>query len=138
MVEEVNNFPNEIKNIIYSYIPDINKVFLNKDNYVKNHNIIRKNINKKKIEQYIRKTIIRDHAFVFREILKENIEKWIGLKNYYYRGCIFSNYLFFLKSFCIDNESEKCQIILINVMNKLCLTKNQYKKNHIRYIRLID
>jgi hypothetical protein len=127
--------PNETKNIIFSYIPNIKKVFLNKTNYITNHTLIRKYINNKKIEEYIRKTIRQDHYFVFKQILYENIVKWIEMKNYYYRNCIYSNYLVFLLSYCNDYESFKCEKNILTMMEKLGLRENQYKKNNIRYIR---
>jgi hypothetical protein len=136
--KKVSILPYELKNIIYSYIPTIVKVFLNKDNYIENHNIIRNYINKKEIENYIRKIIRQDNDFVFKQILNENLINWLNLKNYYYRNCIYSNYIIFLNSYCIDNESYKCKNIIVKIMEKLGIIKNQHKKKYIKYIRRLE
>jgi hypothetical protein len=134
----LRKLPNDIKTIIFSYIPKIITIFLNKNIYIENHNLIRTYINKKNIENYIRKTVRQDNDFVFKQILNENLIKWLQLRNYYYRNCIYSNYIIFLNSFCIDNESHKCKKIIIELMEKLGFTKNQHKKKYIKYIRSID
>jgi hypothetical protein len=131
----IMNLPYENRNIIFSFIPIEQKIFLNKSNYIQNHKLIHNYINKKYIEEYIRKTIRQDHDFVFKQIFNENLIKWIQIRNYYYRNSVYSNYLMFLNDYCIDNESYKCQKYIMKMMDKLGLRKNQYKKKYIRYIR---
>ena len=43
--------------------------------------------------------------------------------------------LYFIKDYCIENDSEKCRIMINNFLEKLGLCKNQHKKNIIRNIR---
>ena len=76
----------------------------------------------------------RDYAFVFKQILKENSQKWLDLKNYYYQEYNYSNYLYFLSSYCIDNDSPKCRYLINELFNELGISKNQHKKNIRRHI----
>ena len=48
---------------------------------------------------------------------------------------IYKNYIYFIKDFCIENNSEKCRITINNFLEKLGLCKNQHKKNIIKHIR---
>ena len=57
------------------------------------------------------------------------------MKNYYYKNGIHSNYIVFLESYAIDNESVKCRKIIGELFEELGLRKNQHKKNSIKYIR---
>ena len=57
------------------------------------------------------------------------------MKEYYYKDRIFSNYLIFLDTYTIDNESIKCRKLIKELFEILGLNKNQHKKNTIRYIR---
>jgi predicted ABC-type ATPase len=88
-----------------------------------------------KIEEYIRTMIRQDNEFVFDTMLSENWEKWLSMKKCYYRGCIYSNYLIFLNTYCVENESYKCKQILTDYFLKQGMSKNQHKKNAVKYIR---
>ena len=68
-------------------------------------------------------------------ILKENYKRWIKVSKYYYKECIYLNYLIFLESYTIENESTKCRKIIGELLKELGLSKNQHKKNTIQYIR---
>ena len=57
------------------------------------------------------------------------------MRKYYYKECIYANYLNFLESYAIDNESSKCRTLLIKLFEEEGLKKNQHKKNVVRYIR---
>ena len=77
----------------------------------------------------------QDNDFVFNEILKENYNRWIKMKKYYYKDCIYLNYLIFLESYAIESESAKCRKLIGELLKELGLSKNQHKKNTIKYIR---
>ena len=47
----------------------------------------------------------------------------------------FNNYVNFLESYAIDNNSLKCRKLIINIFEEEGLNKNQHKKNLIRNIR---
>lgn len=136
--DRLNVMPQDVKNIIYNYIPKIALTFLNKSNYNENHKIVRNYINKKHLENYIRKIVRQDNSFVFNKILNENLEKWLNIKNYYHKDCIYANYLIFLNSYCIDYESFNCKKLIVELMEKQGFLKNQHKKKYIKYIRSIN
>uniref|UniRef100_A0A6C0KRH7 Uncharacterized protein n=1 Tax=viral metagenome TaxID=1070528 RepID=A0A6C0KRH7_9ZZZZ len=77
LFKNIDNLPTELIGMIYEYIPKIVKVFLSKKIYLEDHWLIRKYINKRDIENYIRTMIRQDNKFVFNEILKENKKKMV-------------------------------------------------------------
>jgi len=111
--------PNELLNIIFLYIPDVNKLRLNKYYYKKYHKIVIKYLIKNNIESYIRFMIRRDNEFVIKHLIKENHVRWFNFKNYYYKGLEFDNYISFLKYYSSENNSNKCETEINNFMKKI-------------------
>ena len=136
LLKNINYLADELVDLINSYIPKIVKVFLSKQFYLEDHLLIRNHIDKNNIENYFRTIIRQDNSFVFNQILNENKNKWLNMKKYYYKNSIYANYLIFLESYCIENESTNCRKLLIELFEELGLSKNRYKKkNIIKYIR---
>jgi hypothetical protein len=133
--QNINNLPKELYLIVNSYIPAIAKIQLNKELYVKYHYLFRNYINRKQLENYIRVTVRQDNDFVFNQLLQENYNKWFNIKKYLYQDCIYANYIYFLKTYCVENQSTKCKEKIDNLIQELGLSKNQHKKNIIRNIR---
>ncbi len=134
--KNVGKLPDELIGLIKCYIPKCVTIFLTKENYQRDHHLLLKTIiDKKLIEEYIRVMIRQDNDYVLYNLLVENQERWLGMKNYYYRSGIYNNYLSFLKSYCLDHDADNCYNLLINLFEELGLSKNQHKKNAIRYIR---
>ena len=127
----IDKLPLDIINIIKEYIPLTSLIFTNKDNYIKYHYLLKIKLR----EHYIRNIIRRDYDFVFERILNENYKKWIMLKQYMYKNIIYGNYIYFLKDYCLTNESIKCRIILNQFLEENGLCKNQHKKNPSKHIR---
>ena len=92
-------------------------------------------INKQNIENYFRAMIRQDNNFVFKQLLVENKNKWLDMKKYYYKTGIYTNYITFIYSYAIENESTKCRQLFNDLIQELGLSKNQHKKNIIKYIR---
>ena len=135
LFKNIDILPTALIQIIEEYIPPIVTIFLTKQNYINNHRLIKKYINKRNTENYIRAMVRQDNYFVFNQLLIENWERWLHLKKYYYRSCIYSNYLHFLDDYCIDNESNECRNLILKLLEELGLSRNQHKKNTVRYIR---
>lgn len=135
ILKNIDKLPYELFDIIYSYIPKSVTIFLTKKNYTEDHHIIRLLIKKIDIENYIRTMVRCDNDFVFKQLLVENYYRWLNMRKYYYKECIYCNYLNFLESYAIDNQSTKCREIIINLFEEQGLRKNQHKKNTIRYIK---
>ena len=134
-LKNIDELSYELIDIIYSYIPKSVTIFLTKKNYIKEHYLLRSFINKKHIEQYIRTMVRQDNDFVFKLLLVENYKRWLNMKKYYYKECIYGNYLNFLESYAIDNQSTKCRKLILKLFEEEGLSKNQHKKNTNRYIR---
>ena len=133
--KNVDKLPEQLISIIYSYVPKIVTTFLTKENYLRDHHLIRNFVDKRKIEQYIRCMVRQDNDFVLKQLLVENYRRWLDMKKYYYRESIYSNYINFLESYAIDNDSSKCRKIIQELFEEQGLSKNQHKKNTIKYIR---
>jgi ribosomal protein S24E len=133
--QNINYLPKELYLIVNSYIPAIAKILLNKELYMKYHHLLKSSINRKELENYIRTTVRQDHDFVFNQMLRENFNKWFNIKKYLYRDCIYANYIYFLKTYCVENQSTKCKENIDILIQELGLSKNQHKKNIIRNIR---
>ena len=133
--KNMNVLTDDVLNIIYAYIPKSATIFLNKDYYLSEHCLIRKYINKKNIEKYMRTMLRQDNNFVFNQLIIENHKRWLNMKNYYYKECIYGNYLNFLESYALDNQSIKCRQLIINLFEQQGFRKKQHKKNTSRYVK---
>lgn len=121
--------PDVIIDTIKSYLLTSSCVFLTKNNYINQHYCIRNLIPRSKTENYMRDMVKRDNDFVFIHIVNENYDKWIKMKHYIYKNVIYKNYFYFMKDFCIENESHKCRILLTEYLNEHGLCQNQHKNN---------
>ena len=132
--KNLNKLPIELIEIIKEYLSLLTLIFLNKEYYFKYHNLFTESI-KSKSEIYIRTMIRQDNDFIINNLFYESSIRWISMYNYYYKDCIYMNYLYFLLHYSIDNDSEKCVRLLNNLIKELGFKKNQHKKKTIRYIR---
>ena len=137
LLNNINKLPNEIVLLIESYVPETRKLFWSKELYEANHKLLLQylSIHNKNIEEYIRSIIRRDHDFVFSRLLVDNFDRWSNLRSYLNKDCIYMNYLVFLHSYCLDFDSQKCLQLLNPIIDKLGFSKNQHKKNLIKYIK---
>jgi hypothetical protein len=123
----LENIPDELKNIVWEYVPLITKAFVTKENYLKYHRIILSNCLQK--ESYIRDMIKRDNDFVFNQIVNECYTKWIRIKKYVYKDSRYLNYLYFIRDYCVEQESTKCKNVLDHYFEINGISINQHKKN---------
>lgn len=130
-----DKLPFYIINEIKKYLSNKTLIFINREKYINTHYLIRQQIPSTKFESYIRNILYRDFDFVFRQIIQENYLNWFQIKGYMYKNIMYKNYIYFIKGFCIENNSEKCRIIIHDFLEKLGLCKNQHKKNIIKHIR---
>ena len=127
----INNLPFELLDIIFSYIPDISKLRLNKYYYEKYHPIVRKNIKNGCCESYIRSMIRRDNNFIIRYLIRENYVRWVGMIDYYNGGLEFYNYISFLRYYCDEFNSKKCEEEINKYIKENVVGKNIVEKNII-------
>jgi hypothetical protein len=128
--------PEVIIEIIKDFIPASILVFLNKTLYFSyHHHIIKNMIPCYNMQLFIRKTIRQDHEFVFMRIVSEKFMNWFLLKNYQNGNTVYANYLYFIKTYCVEHESYKCWKALNVFLKKLGLCQNQHKKIITRNIK---
>jgi hypothetical protein len=133
-----NKIPDELIDILFHYIPIKVKILLNKTFYLQYHSFFYENILSRNKENFIRFIIRSNNSFVFQQLLNENYKKWIkDIKNYKFKNFIYKNYIYFLKDFCLFNESIQCLNTLNYFLDKHNLCQNQPKKNTVRNIRWI-
>jgi hypothetical protein len=128
--------PDDLKIIIYSFIPLEVTVLCEKKKYEENHCVIKRIIhNKNYYENYIRDMVRKDCYYVFSFLLEENYKKWFEMKKYVYKNTIYANYLHFLKDYCIENDANNCRNEMNDFLHETGLSKNLHKKNTARNIR---
>jgi hypothetical protein len=79
------------------------------------------------MDSYIRFIIRNDLDFVLHQVVKKYYKKWINTKKYLYKDVIYHNYLSFILSFIIDNNSHKCTNYLTLFLDKHEISKKLYK-----------
>jgi hypothetical protein len=125
----IDNLPFELLNIIFSYIPDVSKLRLNKYYYEKYHPMVRKNIKNGSCESYIRSMIRRDNNFIMKHLIRENYVRWTRMIDYYNGGLTFHNYISFLRYYCDEFNSKKCEEEINNYIKENIVGKNLILKN---------
>lgn len=136
VVKRIRDLPDDIINLILEFIPYNNLICVNSYYYNLHHCLIKNEI--RLFESYTRDMIRRDNNFVFKQLIRENIENWIRNRQYRYKNMVFSNYIYFVLYFCIENRSENCRKILIEEFTKRDLCRNLHKKNVVKYIKWIS
>ena len=59
--------------------------------------------------------------------MKIKYNHWKNIKNYYYNGNRYPNYIVFLEALCIKYNSSKCRLVIQNISDSK-LRKKRYKK----------
>lgn len=135
LLQKTRDLPEVLIGLIHSYLTIPVRICLCRIDYFQYHSLLRKYILSNEYENYIRDVIRRDHDFVFEPILRENYKKWLSMKQYHYKNSLYLNYLYFLKDFCMMNDSTRCRNLLYEFMEIQGLGKNLHKKNVVRNIR---
>jgi hypothetical protein len=125
-LERIQQLPQILIDIVYEYMTPMSKRLVRKSNYfAKNPNQV--------TESFIRDMIRKDCDFVMVAYLEKYSEKWIQMKKYFYKQCIYPNYLYFLHDYCLENQAFKC-LSLINA-RKVSQNTNKKKIIHTRWIQ---
>tara|TARA_A100001035_G_C27567400_1_gene401468 strand:+ start:57 stop:437 length:381 start_codon:yes stop_codon:yes gene_type:complete len=113
----INNLPDELKMLIYNYIPINVKINLSKKIYINYYDehyehiktILCKGVYRRfSFNTYVEKIIKKDLSFLFTNIIKKESRIWGKKKKYKYKGKNYKNYIDFLKELCQKNESTRC------------------------------
>lgn len=126
-LKKLNKLPNEIKRLIFNFIPTIKLVGLNHYYYDKYHYMISIKIFSGEYSRYIHDLIRNDNSLAFQQILKEmrNIyeNEFTERKRYVYKRKIFKTLYDYLLFLCKNYESNNCKNLLITQQEfKLKLT----------------
>lgn len=126
-VDMFDKLNDDVIGMIYDKLPVETTVWLTKENYCKNHKIVRKMIEPEFYESYILDIVKQDYAFVFSEIIKERFDNFHKWKGYYFNETRHHSFLTFLRHFATTNNSPKCvEVIDIRAIEK-GFSPNWYK-----------
>ena len=134
VLENIKKLPRELFDIVHSYIPQHVWRPLNTILYVENYDLVYTKMKPGNVENYIRYIVKRDFGFVFKYVILRNLFKWYQMRDYLYEYLIYHNYIYFIKDFCISNQSINCLNSLNEILKKLGYEKNLPKKKIIRSI----
>lgn len=134
VLENIRKLPRELFDIVQSYIPQHVWRPLNTTLYVENYDLVYTKIKPGSAENYIRYIVKRDFGFVFKYVILRNLFKWYQMRDYLYEYLIYHNYIYFIKDFCISNQSINCLNSLNEILKKLGYEKKLPKKKIIRSI----
>lgn len=134
----VSCLPNEICDEIFLYVRDEEKMFVNKEYYIKYHHLLKDKINSKNYDNYVRDIIRTNSSFVLNQLLEENYERWLAKKKRIHKNVIYNNYIDYLIGLCMEYESTKCRELIINFYKNKGLSKNLHKKNRSNNKRWIQ
>lgn len=127
--ESISKLPNEVCSIIFSYVRNEEKVFLNKEYYEKHHYLISSKISHNNYDNYIRDIIRTDSSYVLNQLLHENYERWLVKRKRIHKNIIYNNYTDYILGLCLESESTKCRELINEFYNTKGLSKNLHKKN---------
>ena len=127
----IDKLPLELLEIIFSFIPNHYKVFINKKYYTKFNSLIMLRI--KNFNSYVRDLIRNDSIFPFTFLLNRNFNYWINSSKMEYSENIYSNYYSYLLEYARKNNSNKCLDLLnfelqLSKLKKLNCKDYKYKK----------
>ena len=126
---ESYNLCDDIRNMIYEYLPNNVLIWTKREKYTKYHHCLQDILESKRMyENYLRYVIRNDFDIIFEIIINtHDISSWKN-KKYVFRNVKYSNYLHFLDCFMFDNNAHKCRSILFT---------NVYKKKYKKIQRNI-
>lgn len=123
------NLCNEIRDIIYNYLPNNILMWTTREKYINHHYCLQKILESKKLyDNYIRYIIRNDFDIIFELVIStHNVSSW-KKKKYVFRNVKYTNYFHFLDCFMFDNNAHKCRNTLFT---------NVYKKKYKKIQRSI-
>lgn len=123
MLNLISLLPQEIKEIIYNFIPMEQKCYLTKNLFVDYYKKKIKNI--PLYQSYIRYIIRNNHVFIFNLNLHNNYKHWFNLKNWNYNNRNYKNYILYIKDY--TNKQNK-QFMYQSIKNIETKTKLEHAK----------
>lgn len=134
LLKSISKLPTELFDIIKSYVPLNIWRPLNKTLYAENYDLVYIKMKPCTSEDYIRYIVKRDFGFVFQYVVLRNLFKWYQMRDYLYEYLIYHNYIYFIKNYCVLNQSINCLNSLNEILKKIGYEKKLPKKKIIRSI----
>jgi len=143
LFERLNSrkFPEDLLNIVRSFIPINIRVNLNKfefkENYLKS---LGYENSYKEFDTTMKRIIRHDNILVFSMLLIDKYDFWIKIKNFKsiigMNHCKTNNYISYLKELCVYFRAERCKVRLAEYIKIKRTNKNKELKNiKIKYTR---
>ena len=130
VLENIYLLPKELKDIIFAFVDNKQKIFVTKEYYLKYHNLLVI----PKYNSYLRFNIRHDNDFVLNQLIKENFNLWIKPKNIKYKNTVYPSYINYIQALSIEYSSMRCKK-KIEDFDKARLEKKIPKKNRIKNIK---
>jgi len=122
-------FPVELLDIIFSYLPNESKIFLNREYYIKYHSLVRNMINPRNYDNYIRDMIKNNSTFVMTRLLEENHLQWLQPSKKIYKNIVYPHYGAYIIGLTKEMNCNKVRELLVDYYDNKGLSKNLHKKN---------
>jgi hypothetical protein len=122
--------PDDVVILIWNKLHITQKIFINKEYYLKYYYLIDSIINKGRYDSYIRDIIKNDYIFVFKNIIQNKFKLWSQKINYKYKNIIYYDFIEFIIFYSNKNNSHKCHNL---IMLQSGFKKKQRKNNKITY-----
>lgn len=143
LFERLNSrkFPEDLLNIVSSFIPINIRVNLNKfefkENYLKS---LGYENSYKNFDTTMKRIIRHDNILVFSILLVYKYDFWITIKNFKSiigaNHCRTNNYISYLKELCVYFKAKRCKVRLVEYIKIKRTNKNKELKNiKIKYTR---
>ena len=124
----LSNLPKDMLYIIYTYLSNDKKIFLNKCYYKMYHYLLRYRLTN--YRQYIKNIINSNNLFVFTQLLDENYYYWVKLSKIVYKNIIYSNYISYILGLALELNNNNIRALIIQYYNDKGLSKNLHKKKY--------
>ena len=134
MNNQIQKLPDVLIDIIKEYLPKIDFVFTNRENYQLYHYSIKPYILDHNM--YVRDVIKRDNEYVFDIIVRENYLYWLKISSFNYKNFSYKNYLYFILAYCQENDSYNCLKLFNLFLTKHGLNTELIKKCIVRRIKI--
>ena len=129
MFKYLSYLPVELLEIIYSYLPNQAKIFLNRDYYKKYHYLLRDMISPRNYDNYIRDMIKNNCTFVITQLMDENYKQWIQSSKKMYKNVIYPHYSGYIIGMALEMNRNSIRELVVEYYDKKGLSKNLHKKN---------
>jgi len=134
LTEKILLLPEELVDIIYSYISNKVLLWTCREKYIRYHFLVENMLTIDR-DTYIRNILRNDYNVLFKVILRECFNRWTVFKKYKYGKNVYKNYFTFLLEFSRENDAVKCtELLVTHYLEKWPDLNKMNKKGVKKYI----